>query len=164
MVLYIEEKKSLVQEKTDLLKAIKRYKRYLEKNKNLKIKEKEIIEAVKRLENNSIKGETEAIALTKLQSILSQKADQSNIQVDFIGNLKSTSINKDWSVIAVKVNFSGQGKDFLDFLYSLESSERPYIFVDELDISLVTLYKKGSKLQKVRGFIVAKSFWFHSGT
>ena len=162
--LYLEEKRSLNQEKVGLLKAIKRYKRYLEKNKDLRVKEKEILEAVKRLEDNSIKGETEAIALTKLQNILSQKAEQSNLEVNFMGNLRSARINKEWSVIAVRLNFSGQGKDFLTFLYLLESSERPYIFVDELDISLVSLYKKGLKIQKIRGFVVAKSFWFHPGS
>lgn len=164
VVLYLGERKSLNQEKAELLKAIKRYKRYLSKNRNLKTKEKEILEAVKKLENNSIRGETEAIALTKLQNILSEKAEQSNLEVDFIGNLKSTKINKEWSVIAVRLNFSSQGRDFLNFLYSLESSEKPYIFVDELDISLVSLYRKGLKIQKVRGFIVAKSFWFHPGS
>ncbi len=161
LIYLISQKRYLEDKEWELRRDLKKYSKFLRDNRNIKKKEKELIEAVKNLEVNSLKGETGAIALTKLQNILIKKANNFNIDVDIIRGLKTKKIIKGWYVIAVRLNFSGDSKSFINFLYSIESSEKPYIFVDELDISVFSIYKKGSKTAKLRGYIVAKSFWFN---
>jgi len=159
VVFLILQYRSLKEQEWILKKAAKRYSRFIKRNKNLKKKELEFLKIVKKLEENSVKADTEAIALTKLQNIVAKKAESCGLNVNVVRSMRSRRIEGSWYTIAVRLDFSGTSKSLINFLYSLESSEKPYIFIDELDISVVSFYKGKEKTKEIRGFIVAKSFW-----